>query len=249
MVYLLRWFLAHWKINIAANIKLTLTIENYSNILKMFTLYIGSIDSQFISDDSIHKILKICGCLSKWRRVIDASGNQKPFGFAEFSSIEGLDRTLRLLPKVLTEMNSCNALTLKVDSKIEVELERYRVNPGTEAMDQQICHDIQNILQPIAETESSKTSLPMLIQKIQQAEHKRQEEERSNSMEAYKKRLEILERREDDRARLVEKFIDNITKKTVTNDMFDLMDHERDQDMRLVGIYSSKKEQFSIKPI
>ena len=42
------------------------------------------------SDEVVRKMLSCCGVLKSWKRYLDANGNSKDGGIAEFEAIEGV---------------------------------------------------------------------------------------------------------------------------------------------------------------
>ena len=102
-------------------------------------LFVGSIDSHIVSDSTIEALLRACGSLNKWKRVLDTSGTPKPFGFAEYAHMDGLDRALRLLssttktesPRAEIETEStcvlfAKPIVLKIDAATGMQLQKYR---------------------------------------------------------------------------------------------------------------------------
>jgi RNA recognition motif-containing protein len=60
------------------------------------SVFIGEIP-EGITDEFMEQILKLCGNIRSWKRVIDSSGKKKNFGICEFEGFEVLFRALRVL--------------------------------------------------------------------------------------------------------------------------------------------------------
>ncbi|ORX58539.1 hypothetical protein BCR36DRAFT_580151 [Piromyces finnis] len=60
------------------------------------SVYIGDIP-EGITDEFIEQILKVCGNVRSWKRVIDSTGQKKNFGICEFEGFEVLFRALRVI--------------------------------------------------------------------------------------------------------------------------------------------------------
>ncbi|RKO84549.1 hypothetical protein BDK51DRAFT_48692 [Blyttiomyces helicus] len=60
------------------------------------TVFVGAI-ADGVEDIWLERILKCCGTLKGWRRVTDAHGKPKSFGFGIFDSIEAVYRAVRVI--------------------------------------------------------------------------------------------------------------------------------------------------------
>ena len=52
-------------------------------------VFVGKIPKG-ISDDFMERLLRCCGTLTQWKRTTDASGEGRPFGYAEYEQIESV---------------------------------------------------------------------------------------------------------------------------------------------------------------
>lgn len=153
----------------------------------MTTMYIGGIEPS-VSDDLVQKLLESCGALTKWKRVLDASGKPKPFGFAEYTYADGLDRAMRLLPDYPFQPPHGKPLSLKVDDSTKSYIQKYNkflsieleqnpkilISSSTKEMilwkdilvqlDQQARQNISNILDQYL----SKSTMDMIQQQLDQ---------------------------------------------------------------------------------
>ena len=78
-------------------------------------VYIGKIP-QGISDYFMEQMFLECGPVSCWRRMLDSSGKPLPYGFADFYTVEGMLRCLRLLNGLF--LKNCK-LVCRIDLQTE----------------------------------------------------------------------------------------------------------------------------------
>eukprot|EP00850_Spirogloea_muscicola_P006181 SM000029S10476 [mRNA] locus=s29:291685:299239:- [translate_table: standard] len=99
------------------------------------TLYVGKIAST-VDNDSVKKVLELCGSVKSWKRAQDpTTGVMKGFGFCEYESAEGILRAMRLLNKYPLDGQE---LMLKVNQATQEYLEAYAAK---RAHDQTIAED------------------------------------------------------------------------------------------------------------
>jgi len=60
------------------------------------SVFIGDIP-EGITDENIEQILKVCGNIRSWKRVLDSKGKPKDFGLCDFEGFEVLYRALRVI--------------------------------------------------------------------------------------------------------------------------------------------------------
>jgi len=70
-------------------------IQQTSNEI-FLSVFIGEIP-EGITDEFIEQILKLCGNVRSWKRIIDSTGKKKDFGICEFEGFEVLFRALRVI--------------------------------------------------------------------------------------------------------------------------------------------------------
>eukprot|EP00850_Spirogloea_muscicola_P004589 SM000019S05133 [mRNA] locus=s19:1041599:1049781:- [translate_table: standard] len=99
------------------------------------TLYVGKIAST-VDDDSVKKVLELCGPVKSWKRAQDpTTGVMKGFGFCEYESAEGVLRAMRLLNKYPLDGQE---LMLKVNQATQEYLDAYAAK---RAHDQKLAKD------------------------------------------------------------------------------------------------------------
>ncbi|KAI9139234.1 hypothetical protein BKA69DRAFT_1086737 [Paraphysoderma sedebokerense] len=112
----------------------TTSIENE----KMTTVFVGAIPAG-VHDEWVERVLKTCGILKIWKRVRNADGSPKSFGFATYVDPDSLLRALRILggenrssgPIQLPALDGTTSLTkimMKVDENTRKLLDKYRPN-------------------------------------------------------------------------------------------------------------------------
>ncbi|OMH83752.1 RNA-binding protein 25 [Zancudomyces culisetae] len=110
------------------------------------SLFVGGIP-QGIPDEFITSLLSACGELKSWKRMVDANGTPKGFGFCEYTSLNNTLRALRVLaggigsdsPKILltspqddSTSREKKALMVKADDNAQLILNNYlRLKPVT----------------------------------------------------------------------------------------------------------------------
>lgn len=122
------------------------------------SLFIGSIPSS-VSDATLESILRCCGSLRRWKRIVEPNGSKKAFGFAEFDTAEGILRALRLIP--VLQLGD-RQLTIKTDDSTATFLQRYERLAREKAnrekrrleleQDKRAIHEIACIIDPSAKT-------------------------------------------------------------------------------------------------
>lgn len=167
-------------------------------------LYVGSIDPQNVTDDTVQELLRTCGQLVKWKRVLDASGSPKPFGFAEYANLDGLDKALRLLPAP-TEWPH---ILLKIDVSMESKLQEYRRHAKADPEEERIKNSIAQLCSRMAPCKNQQPQdIHSLILRMAE-ERAEQENKRLNN--AYIERLSRWEQRELEKSALSSNLIHRI---------------------------------------
>ncbi|OUM69691.1 hypothetical protein PIROE2DRAFT_2322 [Piromyces sp. E2] len=94
------------------------------------SVFIGEIPDG-ITDEFIEQILKVCGNIRSWKRVIDSNGHKKNFGICEFEGFEVLFRALRVIGgeanKELGKDENAGSLELPSDDE-NVTMQHISVN-------------------------------------------------------------------------------------------------------------------------
>ncbi|KAJ3104635.1 hypothetical protein HDU97_009026 [Phlyctochytrium planicorne] len=105
---------------------------------KLTTVFVGSI-TEGVYDTWVERILRSCGNVRNWKRVTDANGKPKGFGFCIFDSAESVLRALRILggegseagPVELPSLDAnfpSKKLLLKVDAVARRHIDDYKAN-------------------------------------------------------------------------------------------------------------------------
>ncbi|TPX64546.1 hypothetical protein SpCBS45565_g05789 [Spizellomyces sp. 'palustris'] len=105
---------------------------------KSTTVFVGSI-ADGVSDLWMERILKLCGPVRNWRRMQDATGKPKGFGFCVYENAESVSRALRVLGgegqgelargiELAVPGGAPKTLKLNVDEVARKHLEQYRAS-------------------------------------------------------------------------------------------------------------------------
>lgn len=97
-------------------------VESSIGSARLTTCYVGSI-ADGVTDEILTNIFTCCGPVKKWKRMLDATGTPKSFGFLEFVLAEGL---LRLLKLLLELPIFGKALNIKVEDQTKEYLGKYQ---------------------------------------------------------------------------------------------------------------------------
>ncbi len=107
---------------LSADDQLRLQIENTLGCAKLTTAYVGNI-ADGVTDELLKTMFSVCGPVKRWKRLLDATGTPKSFGFIEFVLAEGLSRLLRLLKDVPLLGKSLN---IKTDDQTRDYMAKYQ---------------------------------------------------------------------------------------------------------------------------
>jgi len=89
---------------------------------KLTTVFVGNI-ADGVTDELLNSLFSVCGAVKKWKRMLEASGTPKSFGFLEYELGEGLVRFLRLVPGMPL---LGKGLTVKAEDATKAYLQRYQ---------------------------------------------------------------------------------------------------------------------------
>lgn len=89
---------------------------------KLTTMFVGSI-SDGVTDDWIEKILKTCGGIKVWKRVLDAYNNPKTFGFVIYEDINSVIRAMEVIETKEIELPSMKKASVGVSRKLKLRID------------------------------------------------------------------------------------------------------------------------------
>ncbi|KAL1920459.1 uncharacterized protein VTP21DRAFT_836 [Calcarisporiella thermophila] len=135
------------------------------------TLFVGAIPAG-ISDEFIERMLKACGLLTSWKRVMDQAGNPKGFGFAVFGDADGVLRALRVLAGGESTINPEGItlpaldgsgvekkLIVKVDDNVRRHLDEHEAQktktPNDESLDRTALEMVQGFVKDLRSEQTS----------------------------------------------------------------------------------------------
>jgi hypothetical protein len=151
---------------------------------KVTTVWVGKI-CPGVGDEAIKRLLEACGDVVNWRRLSDASGQPKGFGFCDFKNAHGALCALAVLNNLLL---GDRQLQLKVDEKTQKYLEKYaaarkqwrRLQYQKQLQEKKVKETEQQVDEKSKETlvtgENSISSPPPQIQQPHQSEQLQQQQ-------------------------------------------------------------------------
>lgn len=109
-------------LELSAEDKLRLDIENSLGINRLVTCFVGNI-ADGVTDELLNTLFSVCGPVKKWKRMLEASGTPKSFGFLDYETAHGLTRLIKLLSSVpLLGKN----LNIKIEDNTRLYLQKYQ---------------------------------------------------------------------------------------------------------------------------
>lgn len=109
-------------LELSADDKLRLEIENSLGINRLVTCFVGNI-ADGVTDELLNTLFSVCGPVKKWKRMLEASGTPKSFGFLDYETAHGLLKLIKLLSHVPLLGKSLN---IKIEDNTKLYLQKYQ---------------------------------------------------------------------------------------------------------------------------